>query len=537
MSEFRTRKGSGPPPLFSLLVKVAENVPVVNATRGVRALEVAFQRDKVLVFLSLLALIATKAVLTSYTILPHLYGTKAQEHNMSSASSSSSSIELCSVPLPLPQYHLLEIPNELLHLFDPSVQPKQDSTESEPATKKRKGNPTRLTIKGRYDDQAVLVTDKQTLAMRAVSQSNSLLLCNIDAAPASLSPSASSEPGPSKPALYLRSNVTDTLELTPVVPRLDRLLGLLRASQYEGEEEEEERRSSATLTARGKKPVRKYTRKQLKSIVQASPAELDAGLVHHHIIEMDGYMRHISAAWIVSALQILISHLDLHALIPDNVPLQETVNALHSVHGLRPQVVTALLTQFFGTPNTNVQPQTVALDAEKIVHFLGVQTLSSSARIGIALSDFLRSWSESCLSADFRSLAQLGLLSGYYILSPSPSPTITLYPNPASIKIQYYSHHELPTEPAARFQDLFLTRPAWIAADLLPFIQDLALNDKKKDALLLKFTRASKTKVLDWELSDAEKRQWNKDKKVVGDDGKQKNVWRDVVMYSARVKY
>lgn len=442
---------------------------------------------------------------------------------------SSSSIELCSVPLPLPQYHLLEIPNELLHLFDPSAN-KKDASEStsEPAAKKRKTHPTRLTIKGRYDDQAVLVTDTQTLALRAVSQSNSLLLCNIDAAPRA---AGDDDAGPSKPALYLRSNVTDTLELAPVVPRLDRLLGLLRASQYEGEEEEERR------AAPGKaRPVSKYTLKQLKSIVQASPAELEAGLVHHHIIEMDGYMRRIAPAWTVSALQVLISHLDLHALIPDSVPLQETVDALHSVHGLRPQVVTALLTQFFGARNAT-DPNSVALDTKAIVHFLGVQALKSTARIAIPLADFTRTWHDSCLSPDFRALANLDVLSGYYILTPAPTPGVALYPNPASIKIQFFSTHKLPADPAARFQDLFLTRPAWLAADLLPFIQDLALNDKKKDSLLLKFTRASRTKVLDWELSDAEKRQWNKDKKVLGKDGKAKSVWRDVVMYSARVKY
>ncbi|EST09255.1 Sister chromatid cohesion protein Dcc1 [Kalmanozyma brasiliensis GHG001] len=436
---------------------------------------------------------------------------------MATAASSSSSIELCSVPLPLPQYHLLEIPNELLHLFDPSAKKKDDTSASEPAAKRRKTDITRLTIKGRYDDQAVLVTDTQTLALRAVSQSNSLLLCSIDAAPST----AEGEAGPSKPALYLQSNVTDTLELAPVVPRLDRLLGLLKPSQYDGEEE----RGSA-------KPVKKYTLKQLKSIVQASPAELEAGLIKNHVIEMDGCMRHISPAWTVSALQILISHLDLHALISDSVPLQETVEALATVHELNRQVVTALLTQFFGT----LTGETVALDTKSIVHFLGVQSLKT-ARIGVPLTTFMRDWHAACLSPDFRALASLDLLSGYYILTPSPAPGVSLYPNPASTQIQFFSRHELPVDPAARFQDLFLTRPSWIAADLTPFIQDLALNDKKKDALLLKFARASKAKVLDWELSEEEKRMWNKDKRVVGPDGKAKNVWRDVVMYSARVKY
>lgn len=439
----------------------------------------------------------------------------------------SCSIELCSVSLPLPRYHLLEIPNELLHLFDPSVK-KQEAPEhaTEPAAKKRKVDPARLTIKGRYNDQAVLVSDTQTLALRAVSQSNSLLLCSIDAAPTN----NEGDQTPKNAALYLRSNVTDTLELAPVVPRLDRLIGLLKASQYEGEDEEQRRSTGAA------RPVRKYTLKQLKSIVQASPAELEAGLIHHHIIEMDGFMRHISPSWTVSALQVLISHLDLHALIPDNVPLQETVDALYTVHGLRQQVVTALLTQFFGTRSTK-DPTRVELDTKAIVHFLGVQALKSTARIEIPLSEFVHIWHESCLSADFRSMAHLDLLSGYYILTPAPSPSVSLYPNPAAVKIQFFSYHELPADPAARFQDLFLTRPSWLAADLLPFINDLALDDKKKDSLLLKFTRASKTKVLDWELSDAEKRQWNKQKKVTGADGKAKNVWRQVVMYSARVKY
>ncbi|SAM85715.1 uncharacterized protein UBRO_07026 [Ustilago bromivora] len=432
----------------------------------------------------------------------------------------SSSIEICSVALPLTQYHLLEIPNELLHLFDPSAKPK----DAEPASKKRKTESSRLTIKGRYDDQAVLTTDTQTLALRAVSQSNCLLLCSIDPAPPSFSSSA--DAGPSKPALYLRSNVTDTLELTPVVPRLDRLLGLLKASQYEGEEEETPR------SAPNSRPVRKYTLKQLKSIVQASPAELEAGLVHNHVIELDGYMRHLSPTWMVSVLQILISHLDLHALIPDAVPLQETVEALEKVHSIRPQISNAILTQFFGSKLPS-DPAKVALDTKAIVLYLGVQSLKSTARIAISLSDFMATWTNACLSsADFLTHVNLDLLSGFYLLSPSPAPGVTLYPNPASVKIQFYSRLELPADPAARFQDLFLTRSAWLAADLLPFIKDLALNDKKKDSLLLKFTRASKTKVLDWELSEEEKRQWNKEKKVTG-----KNAWREVVMYSARVKY
>lgn len=416
------------------------------------------------------------------------------------------------MPLPLSQYHLLELPTDLVPLFDPSA----DSEKSSPAIKKRKL--TRLTIKGRFDDQAVLTTDDQTFALRSVSQSNSLLLCSFNT-------NLSLE---SKPLLYLRSNVTDTLELTPVVPRLQRLMGLLAASSYDGEDEEKGPQKQA---------VRKYTLKQVKSIVQASPKELEAGLLHHHVIELDGFVRQLSSQHLTTILQALISHLDLYAFLSERVPLKETVQALGNMHGLRKQVIEPVLTRFFGRSNDDADSsdeQTVAVDTVAIVKFLGVQKLRSMARLPISLEAFTQSWIKDCLSDAFQSLASLSLLEGEFILHPAPLPTATLFPvTNTAVQIQYYSVQELPTEPAARFQDLFLTRPSWIAHDLLPFIKDLALNTKQQDSLLLKFARTTKTKVLDWTLTDDEKRKWNKDKKLL--EGK--SAWKDVTMYSARVKY
>jgi sister chromatid cohesion protein DCC1 len=56
--------------------------------------------------------------------------------------------------------------------------------------------------------------------------------------------------------------------------------------------------------------------------------------------------------------------------------------------------------------------------------------------------------------------------------------------------LHYYPASSLPlaVEPAARFADLFLTQPRWRAADIAPFLTDIALDSKERDKLPLKYT-------------------------------------------------
>jgi sister chromatid cohesion protein DCC1 len=58
--------------------------------------------------------------------------------------------------------------------------------------------------------------------------------------------------------------------------------------------------------------------------------------------------------------------------------------------------------------------------------------------------------------------------------------------------ISYFPLSELPADPAARFSQLFLEQKQWAPEDIMPFIEDLAPDKKKLDALLLKFTRSQK---------------------------------------------
>lgn len=92
-----------------------------------------------------------------------------------------------------------------------------------------------LIINGRHNDEAVLSTQDKTHALREVSQSNSLLLCAIDdrrADGGSRGGKASSK------QMTMKVNISSVLELSQIVPRLDRVSTLLRGSAYEGDEEE-----------------------------------------------------------------------------------------------------------------------------------------------------------------------------------------------------------------------------------------------------------------------------------------------------------
>jgi sister chromatid cohesion protein DCC1 len=58
--------------------------------------------------------------------------------------------------------------------------------------------------------------------------------------------------------------------------------------------------------------------------------------------------------------------------------------------------------------------------------------------------------------------------------------------------LHYFPLSELPMSAPARFADLFLTRPKWRADAITPFLEDIAVNAKDRDKLLLKFCRSMK---------------------------------------------
>jgi sister chromatid cohesion protein DCC1 len=59
--------------------------------------------------------------------------------------------------------------------------------------------------------------------------------------------------------------------------------------------------------------------------------------------------------------------------------------------------------------------------------------------------------------------------------------------------LTYFPSFELPLDPLARFSDLFLTQSRWRAEEIGPFLDDIAIDRKERDKLLLKYARAVAT--------------------------------------------
>lgn len=57
------------------------------------------------------------------------------------------------------------------------------------------------------------------------------------------------------------------------------------------------------------------------------------------------------------------------------------------------------------------------------------------------------------------------------------------------VELRFFPSTALPADPAARFADLFLTRPRWSAEDIVPFLKSIAVDTKERDKLLLKYGR------------------------------------------------
>ncbi|KAF8492326.1 hypothetical protein F5888DRAFT_1729779, partial [Russula emetica] len=83
----------------------------------------------------------------------------------------------------------------------------------------------------------------------------------------------------------------------------------------------------------------------------------------------------------------------------------------------------------------------------------------------------------------FQHIPQLKLLTGNYLCAHSPFSS-------SNTSISYFPCVELPTDPAMRFADLFLTRERWKAEHIKPYLSDIAVDTKDLDKLLLKYARA-----------------------------------------------
>ena len=330
--------------------------------------------------------------------------------------------------------------------------------------------------------------------------------------------------------------------------------------------------------------------RELRSIIQCSPSELRQGLTRYRVVKLAGKARMVEPKYLCMLLKALLAHIDLHAYFHGSVPEEEVVQSLLEEHEVPVEVGGMVLRRWFGRrigglPEGDVEEQDeeeeeeeenaaagaadesgetarpregkgkgkaheIQFDMQEIAKAFGMELLTAMAKEEpVRLDAFIAQWREElgdtaaefahmdllkvravvarssqALNADPSSFSQ-----GEHLIHPAPParPTAAL-----PFKVQYFPKSTLPLDASARFQELFLTRPQWLLDDLLPFIENLAVDKNRRDALLLKYCRTSMAKVTPLSSAVSQQQGQRGRSKTPGAGQKQETV----TLYSSRLR-
>ncbi|WVQ73401.1 hypothetical protein IAR50_002973 [Cryptococcus sp. DSM 104548] len=366
-------------------------------------------------------------------------------------------------------YQLLELPPEIL---------KQVEALEEGA------QPFPLTIKGRPSDDATICTPNATFQLRTIGISNSLLVCR----------SAPEDPdvflqrdvgGEPKETLHISDTCHQVFECVPIAPNLERIRAVLRPSAWEGMDSNLGKRKR---DERSGKPVKRWTKEQLKSVVQASDKELEEGLKERNVVEVDGKLLLLPAANLKELLLLLLSLLHIHSKESDiTAPTETLINILEKEYDILPSLSSPFL-GLFG----HVEGDMWIGDLKKIVKEVGMGLLTRIGR-NKKLDEFVKEWKAE-VGEDWEGLVDMKLLKGEYLANPPPASALAA--GTRCPLLTYFPLSSLPLQPAPRFSELFLTRTRWRPDEMTPFLKGLTREGDKKerDKLVVKFVRVVKEK-------------------------------------------
>ncbi|KIK99326.1 hypothetical protein PAXRUDRAFT_822870 [Paxillus rubicundulus Ve08.2h10] len=341
-------------------------------------------------------------------------------------------------------FRLIELPPELCQLIDSTAESKSP-------------HPI-LSIKGHPTEDAVMCTADKTYSLRSVVLSNTVLV---------LTPSRTDPDG----TVHVRDQLHEVLELVSSVPKVHKLPVLLRGMEYD--EGDEDRR--ATLP--------KFSYEQARSEIQASEFEFNLGLRDRRILVLDGWLRPIASAHLSTILGLLLNYLISLGLSHEAAPVEELVSSLAEDYEI-PREVSNQIISWFGV----VQEGLWKMDVSALVAEIGLALLGNYKHDPILETEFMAKWKNAVGDA-FESVVSLQLLSGNYLRNPNDFSGAT---------INFFPSSSLPTEPAARFTELFLTRQRWKSDEIGPFLSDIVVGSKERDKLLLKYARAMTTPEGTW---------------------------------------
>ncbi|OXG72054.1 sister chromatid cohesion protein DCC1 [Cryptococcus neoformans Gb118] len=370
-------------------------------------------------------------------------------------------------------YQLLELPPGLLKQVE-ALKDKED------------GQVFPLTIKGRPSDDATLCTSDSTFLLRTVGISNSLLVC-LPPSPDDPSYTFTIDEE-DRPTLQIRDICHQVLECVPVAPNLERIRTVLKASAWEGMGSGLGKRKREDGDGR---KVKRWTKEQLRSVVQASEAELEQGLKERNVIEVDGRMLLLPSVHLKDFLNILLSLLAINSSKSATTAPSQTIIAALEEYDVPPSISVPAL-NLFGT----VEDGQWTADVKRMVREVGLGILCAVKK-NKKRDEFMSEWQEE-VGETWREYTDLKLLEGEYLLSPPPLSALS-FTSPSPL-LSYFPLASLPLQPAERFAELFLTRQRWRPEEMAPFLRGLTRDgdNKGRDKLVAKFVRIVKEKDGTW---------------------------------------
>jgi len=350
------------------------------------------------------------------------------------------------------KFRLLELPPDLLK----SIESNHNSSLT-------------WAIKGDPAEDAVLCTDDKTYSIRSVSLSNSILVVT---------------PGEVQDQIVIRDTSRELLQVAPILPKAHRLVGLLRGREYdEGREDLDDDMLDDEQGTQSQQQAKKgyLTYAQALAEIQASEAELAKALKDRRILLINGTLRPIAASYLSTILELLLNSLVSLQQKHDSASVGVLTETLQDDHDIRPEVTKQVM-GWFG----DVDEHHWRMAVPSVLKQVGMGILRAYRHDPIDEAEFLDKW-RNAVGDTFASQANISLLSGNYLVSIKPQS------HPPSNQLTFFPSSELPLEPLARFGDLFLTQSRWRAEEIAPFLDDIAIDRKERDKLLLKYARGLTT--------------------------------------------
>ncbi|CAE6419810.1 unnamed protein product [Rhizoctonia solani] len=281
--------------------------------------------------------------------------------------------------------------------------------------------------------------------------------------------------------LVISGEVSEILELVPAVPRLEKLLHHLRGCEWNDDESDEE-----TYESNVNDPLRRrrMTLDELRNIIQASDSELEEGLRKARILNLGGTLRPLPMSSLTEILVTLLLTIASTGLPrpPKPIPLVKLVQNIEDEFQVNPDVMEHIAI-WYGTISGEGDKRMWDADMKAIIGEIGVGILRR-AEDPVEEVEFVERWKEQ-VGDMFTEHIDITLLDGNYLSTPIPH---TGY-GESSNTLLYYPRSSLPTDAAQRFQALFLTRPKWKTEDMAIYLEDIAVDKKERDRLMLKYTR------------------------------------------------